>query len=488
MPAPATIDAFLELVGKSGLVEAERLRQFMQQAGGLSTSPRKLAARLVAAGLVTQFQAEQLLLGKHRGFVLGKYKVLERIGSGGHSTVYLCEHVMVKRRVAVKVLPTAKADNPSALARFYREARAAGALDHPNLVKAHDIDRDNGLHFLVMDYIDGSSLQQVVSRVGPLPPSRAASYIRQAAQGLQAAHAAGLVHRDIKPANILVDRQGVVRVLDLGLARYMSDVDDPLTLKYDSKNVLGTADYVAPEQALNSHEVDIRADIYSLGATFYFLLAGQPLFAGGTVTQKLIWHQSRQPTPLRELRPQVPEELAAIVERMIHKDPAERYQTPTEVIAALEPWTMEAVPPPSEVEMPRLCPAARAALVADADSGSDISHGLRQARSQRLSASASAPKEQPAPAEAVALSPAVLPQPQQVTAAGLPTPPIQASQIDTAPVKTAERAASAKPLLASRAGRVSSAADRYIFRTVVFAATAAITGMGFRWLMDLIRR
>ncbi len=324
MPAPATLDAFVGVLGKSALVDAARLQLFLQQAAGLSTTPRKLAARLVASGLLTQFQAEQLLKGKHRGFTIGKYKVLERIGAGGHSTVYLCEHIMVKRRVAIKVLPSAKSDNPSALARFYREARAAGALDHPNLVKAHDVDRDNGLHFLVMDYVDGSSLQEIVSRFGPMSIERAAHYIRQAAHGLQAASAAGLVHRDIKPANILLDRHGVIRVLDLGLARFFCDNTDPLTLKYDADNVLGTADYVAPEQALNSHEVDVRADIYSLGGTFYFLLAGQPLFPEGKITQKLIWHQTRQPTPIRQLRPEVPAELAAVVERMIEKQAAQR--------------------------------------------------------------------------------------------------------------------------------------------------------------------
>lgn len=370
MPAPATIDDFVKILGKSNLVEAERLRAFLQQAGAVATTPRNLAARLVAAGLVTQFQAEQLLLGKHRGFTLGKYRILERIGAGGHSTVYLGEHLLVKRRVAIKVLPMARSENPAALARFYREARAAGALDHPHLVKAHDVDCENGLHFLVMDYVDGSSLQQIVARFGPLSIERSAHYIRQAAQALHAAHLAGLVHRDVKPANILLDRQGVIRVLDLGLARFFSDSEDPLTLKYDNNNVLGTADYVAPEQALNSHEVDIRADIYSLGATFYFLLTGRPLFPEGQITHKLMWHQTRQPTPLRQLRPDTPAELAALVERAIEKDPQRRYQTPTEMIAALTPWTLTPLPPPPEEEMPRLSLAARAAVIADADSGS----------------------------------------------------------------------------------------------------------------------
>jgi serine/threonine protein kinase len=217
-------------------------------------------------------------------------------------------------------------------------------LDHPNLVKAYDVDQENGVHYLVMDYVDGYSLQQIVSRFGPLSIELSAHSIRQAAQGLQAAHAAGLVHRDIKPANILLDCNGVIRVLDLGLALFFSDREDPLTLKFDNKPVLGTADYVAPEQALDSHEVDSRADIYSLGATFHFLLAGQPLFPKGQIAQKLIWHQTLQPEPLRHLRPEVPAELAAIVERMIAKSPDRRYQTSAEVIEALQPWTANPLP------------------------------------------------------------------------------------------------------------------------------------------------
>src|SRR5262249_27270936 len=225
-------------------------------------------------------------------------------------SVYLCEHKFMRRRVAVKVLPSAKAEESSALERFYREARAVAALDHPNIVRAYDIDQDDKLHFLVMEYIDGASLQEIVKRHGPLEVPRAAHYMRQSAEGLEHAHqTANLIHRDIKPGNILVDRTGLVKVLDMGLARFFNDDESCITAKYD-ENVLGTADYLAPEQALDSHDVDIRADIYSLGATFYFCLTGHTPFEGGTVAQKLIWHQTRQPKPIRALRPEVPEELA----------------------------------------------------------------------------------------------------------------------------------------------------------------------------------
>jgi eukaryotic-like serine/threonine-protein kinase len=371
MPAPATTDDLLDLIRKSGLIDPVRLEAFLEQAGhDAPPTPKRFLGYLVNAGLITQFHAEQFLLGKWRGFTIGKYKVLERLGFGGTGAVYLCEHLVVKRRVAVKVLPMAKAENPAALGRFYREARAAGVLDHPNLVRAHDIDQDGGLHFLVMDYVDGASLQEVVSKCGPLDLPRAVDYVRQAALGLQHAHESGLVHRDVKPANILLDRQGVIRVADLGLARFFHDEKDLLTMKYDEKNVLGTADYVSPEQALNSHSVDVRADIYSLGATFYFLLTGQPPFPGGKAAQKLIWHQVKQPTPIRELRAEVPEGLGAVVAKMLAKKPAERYQTPADVVEALAPWTGQPVPLPSEREMPRLSPAASGSgLIDESDPG-----------------------------------------------------------------------------------------------------------------------
>src|SRR5262249_12043826 len=250
-----------------------------------------------------------------------------------------------------------KASDPSALDRFYREARAVAALDHPNIVHAYDIDQDEQLHFLVMEYVDGASMQDIVKRVGPIEILRACHYMRQSAIGLEHAAQAGLVHRDIKPGNILVDRTGLVKILDMGLARFFNDEDDVLTKKYD-ENVLGTADYLAPEQAVDSHGVDIRADIYSLGATFYFLLTARTPFGEGTTAQKLIWHQTRRPRPISEVRGDVPEGLLAIIARRMEKDPAKRYQTPIDVADALALWTQEAIAPPLESELPQLSIAA----------------------------------------------------------------------------------------------------------------------------------
>jgi tRNA A-37 threonylcarbamoyl transferase component Bud32 len=340
-------------------VEEPRHRAYTQklrESGPLPADPAKLAQYLVRDALLTYFQAEQLLQGKYKRFSLGKYKVLERLGSGGMGTVFLCEHKLMRRRVAVKVLPIPKSDDEASIKRFYREAKAVAALDHPNIVRAYDIDQDDNLHFLVMEWVDGTNLQDLVKKFGPLDVARACHYVYGAAVGLQHAHDIGLVHRDIKPGNILIDRSGVVKVLDLGLARLTHDTEDNLTRQND-ENVLGTADYLAPEQAMDSHTVDIRADIYSLGATFYFLLTGSPPFPEGSVAQKLIWHQNRQPRPLKSLRPEVPDDLVAVVEKMMAKDPARRYATPAEVMAALAPWVATPIPPPAEREMPALSPA-----------------------------------------------------------------------------------------------------------------------------------
>jgi WD40 repeat protein/tRNA A-37 threonylcarbamoyl transferase component Bud32 len=254
----------------------------------------------------------------------------------GH--VYLCEHKVMRRRVALKVLPATQAQDPAALERFRREARAVAALDHPNIVRAYDIDQDDKMHFLVMEYVDGDSLQELVEKEGPLDVGRACNYAYQTALGLQHAHENGLIHRDVKPANMLVDRQGAIKILDLGLARFFFDFRDNLTKEHQSETILGTADYLSPEQALDSHEVDIRSDIYSLGLTLYFLLKGKSPYDDESVAQKLLSHQTRTLDPLSKVRRDVPKALAAVVAKMSARAVEDRYQEPIEVARALEPW------------------------------------------------------------------------------------------------------------------------------------------------------
>ena len=307
MSVPSSVEELLQLIRKSGMIDDQKLTTYLQrrQVGrGLPPDPRETADSMIRDGLITNFQAEQFLLGKWRGFTIGKYKLLERVGIGGMGQVFLCEHMYMKRRVAIKVLPPAKAEQPAALGRFYREARAAGSLEHPNIVRTHDIDQDGNLHFIVMEYIDGSNLLDMVKKFGPMNVGRAVHYIRQVAVGLDFAFRSGIIHRDIKPGNVLIDRKGNAKILDMGLARFYKDQTDMLTVKYDDKIVLGTADYVAPAQGANSHAVDVRADIYAMGASFYFLLAGHPAFPSGTVSQKLLWHRTKEPTPIRQIRPE----------------------------------------------------------------------------------------------------------------------------------------------------------------------------------------
>ncbi len=419
MAAPASTDEFLDLIRKSQVLDDKKLDSYWAQlsaSGHFPADAGKLAGLMIRDGLLTHFQAEQILQGKWRRFSIGKYKVLERLGSGGMGSVYLCEHKLMRRRVAVKVLPTAKAADPASLERFYREARAVAALDHPNIVHAYDIDQDDQLHFLVMEFVDGSNLQELVKKSGPLDFTRACHYIRQSALGLEHAHRAGLVHRDIKPANILVDRNGTVKVLDMGLARFFNDEDDILTKKYD-ENVLGTADYLSPEQAIDSHNVDIRADIYSLGMTFYFLLTGRAPYGEGTVIQKLRWHGDKDkfPRPVSESRPDMPPALNAILLKMMEKDAGRRYQEPGAVADALDPFTRSAIAPPTAQEMPNLSLAATGHAPALDGGDTAVVKGERTPRSGNPPA--------PRPAPAAARTPAPTPAPVSKVKAPPPSAP-----------------------------------------------------------------
>jgi len=355
MPAPTNIDAFLELGFRSGVLEPETIQSFRaQHAGSEPQSPREYADALIEQGVLTPFQAEKLLDGRWRGFtVAGKYRLIDRLGAGGMGAVYLAEHQHMGRRVALKVLPIAQAEDPASLGRFYREARAAARLDHPNIVRAHDIDHEGKLHFLVLEFVDGCNLHDYVRRNSVLTPHRAAHYIRQAALGLQHAHEAGLVHRDIKPGNLLLERTGVVKILDMGLARFFHEDTQAYVKEYEAGFVIGTADYLAPEQTIDSR-VDIRADIYSLGGALYYLLAGRSPFQEGTTAQKMIWHQVRQPKSLRILRPDVPEGLVRVIEKMMAKEPSRRYSSPAEVAEALAEFASTPVPAPTPDEIPPL--------------------------------------------------------------------------------------------------------------------------------------
>ncbi|MFT3882687.1 MAG: protein kinase [Gemmatales bacterium] len=334
----ATSNQFLETLRKSGLVEEAVLDEALGKYTGTTEEPIKIAEYLIQSKLITSFQAKSLLGGRFKGLVIGAYRVMDKIGAGGMGIVYLGEHEKLKRRVAIKILPEDKTKDKLSLERFYREARAAAALDHPNIVKAFDVSEQNGMHYLVMEYIDGTNLQKYVDTKGPLPWKTAVNILIQSCKGLQHASERNMVHRDIKPANILVDKTGQVKILDLGLARSFEVVQDNLTQDLsDGKDVMGSIDYIAPEQAIANNTVDVRADIYSLGATFYTLVTGKPPVEG-TTAQKLLQHQMQLPPPINRLRPEIPEGLNQVLFRMMAKRPEHRFKTPNEVIAALNPF------------------------------------------------------------------------------------------------------------------------------------------------------
>jgi serine/threonine-protein kinase len=343
--AVATTNTFLDLLRQSGIVEEERLGPFLDELAArsgrnLPETPEQFADALIEARLITRWHANKLLEGKHKGFFLGKYKLLSQIGRGGMSTVYLAEHLKMKAERAIKVLPQNRVTDASYLSRFYQEARAAAQLVDENIVRAFDVDNAGDNHFLVMEYIEGADLHVMVTENGPLDFEAAAEFVRQAANGIAHAHEVGLVHRDIKPANLLVDKKKTVKVLDMGLAKFTETGEPSLTLTHE-EHVLGTADYLAPEQALDSHRADHRADIYSLGCTLYFLLTGHPPFNEGSIRERLLKHQLESPPSVFKDRPDAPPGLVSICNRMMSKKRENRYQSAGEVADVLTEWLSE---------------------------------------------------------------------------------------------------------------------------------------------------
>ncbi|MBI5757121.1 MAG: serine/threonine protein kinase [Planctomycetales bacterium] len=289
-----SLTQFVRHLTDSGLMSVEDI------AAARSRQPddtQEFARELVRQKKLTRFQAEQIYLGKGQSLVLGNYVILDRLGEGGMGMVFKAEHKRMKRLVALKVVTTSKLDSPDAVRRFRREVEAAAKLSHPNIVAAHDADEAKGAHFLVMEFVDGDNLSHLVKTHGPLPVEWAVDCIVQAARGLAHAHTQGVIHRDIKPSNLMLDKQGNVKILDMGLARLNESKSgghtDALT---DSDSIFGTVDYMSPEQALNTKRADRPADIYSLGVTLFFLVTGNAPFTGGTAMEKLVAHRE-QPIP-----------------------------------------------------------------------------------------------------------------------------------------------------------------------------------------------
>jgi len=336
------LDEFVETLSQSGLMTAGEVRAFLDGLGAdeKPETAEELARLLFRHGKLTKFQAQCIYQGKTKGLVLGNYVVLEKIGEGGMGYVYKARHQRMKREVALKVLPSHVTRSKGAVARFQREVEAAAQLNHPNIVTAYDADEAGGVHFFVMECVDGEDLARTVIRRGPLPVREAIDYTIQAARGLEYAHNHGVVHRDIKPGNLLLDREGTVKVLDMGLARFEKDVgaDDSTAAAAltQSGQVMGTFDYMAPEQAEDSHTADHRADVYSLGCTLYYLLTGRSVYAADTMTQKILAHREEPVPSISAIRRGAPEALDAAFQRMVAKRAEDRQQSMAEVISELE--------------------------------------------------------------------------------------------------------------------------------------------------------
>ncbi len=329
------LESFVKKLEDSGIVTRGQLEKFVPP----QAFPRdvdELVAEMVRQKQLTAYQVEEISQGRAESLILGNYTILDRIGSGGMGQVFKAEHRRMKRVVAIKTLLT-DTIRDAAITRFQREVEAAARLLHPNIVSAFDADEADGIHFLVMEYVEGSDLSTLVKKEGPLPVARAADFILQVARGLQFAHAAHVVHRDIKPANLLVDQNGTVKILDMGLVRIESSADAATQAELtDVGSIMGTMDYMAPEQALSTKNADARADIYSLGCTWHYLLTGKAMYAGDTQTAKLVAHRE-QPIPrLRDIRTDVSAQAEAVFRKMVAKTVADRYQTMSEVVAELE--------------------------------------------------------------------------------------------------------------------------------------------------------
>lgn len=329
-----TRDAFLESLGACGLANAAQVRD--AAAGIAAPDGIELATQLVTGGHLTLYQATAILDRRFDDLRMGNYEILDKLGAGGMGTVFKARHRRMNRLVALKVLSKEVVATDKFVQRFQREVETIARLSHPNIVMAYDADEGPAGPFLVMEFVNGRDLASEVHKFGPLSVADAVEYMVQAARGLEYAHAQGIVHRDIKPGNIIRDVSGVLKVADLGLARLHEAGHGDTASLTQAGNVVGTVDYMPPEQAVDSTAIDRRADVYSLGCTLHLLLTGKPPYAGNSIMAVLLNHRDAPIPSLRAARPDVPEALDAIFSRMVAKKREERFTDMGEVIVALE--------------------------------------------------------------------------------------------------------------------------------------------------------
>ena len=363
-----SVAGLIEALGKYELLSSAQLNEAGRKLRPRFADPQGLGGELLARGWLTPYQVNQLLLGHGKDLVLGQYVLLERLGEGGMGQVYKARHKKLDRIAALKLIRKQMVADPEAVLRFRREIQAAAQLSHPNIVLAYDADEIDGIHFYTMEYVEGTNLSQLVKRSGPLPIGQACEYIRQAAYGLAHAHEHGLVHRDVKPSNLIetwtsrpIDptagagaeqrsralwgaNMPLIKILDMGLVRLRvsGTLNAGAGLDTEKGTLMGTPDFMSPEQAMDAQKADIRSDLYGLGATFYFLIAGHVPFPGGTTLEKLIHQRMDEPPSMAHARPGVPPEVQAIVSKLMAKRPERRYQTPAELVKVLTVYLAQA--------------------------------------------------------------------------------------------------------------------------------------------------
>jgi serine/threonine protein kinase len=356
-PPNPELDRFLSAVRRSGLLPPGRVDALVAEAPKTSAAvPEKLGELLVSRGVLTHFQVSKLRQGTWQGLVLGSYHILSPLGKGGMGTVYLAHDTRKpagqKALVALKVLPPKRArEENRMLARFIREMDLAQRVSHPHLTKTFEVGDAGGVHYIAMEYIRGQSLRRLVGDGGPLSVARAARLFAEVADGLQSAHEQGLVHRDLKPSNIMVTPNGHAKILDMGLALAVDEeLPKDKTIVGGQGYVVGSMDYIAPEQVSDPTGVDARADLYALGCSMYYALTGQPPFPGGTSIEKMKRHRTEYAQPLSDLNPTIPFDFSRVVEKLMEKSPQHRYRSAAVVRDALRPWAVGDPDTPMDVD------------------------------------------------------------------------------------------------------------------------------------------
>jgi serine/threonine protein kinase len=424
VPEQTSLAVFLQAAVRSGLVSAAELQAARQRLKPeQQDEAQALAEELVRCGKLSRFQAQKLLQGAGRGLILGPYEIVAPIGRGGMGAVYLARDRRNWQLVALKVLPPRLARQEHRFReRFLREMSLNLRFSHPHLCQGLDVGIQHSVYYLAMEFIPGRTLQRLVQEDGPLTVPRAAALFAEVCSALEYIHAQGLIHRDLKPSNIMVTPKGHAKVLDLGLALLRHEETGPREVVGGEHYIVGSMDYIAPEQTTNPLEVDARSDIYALGCTLYYALSGRPPFPGGTAREKMRRHRTEEPVALRQLRPELPPAFAALVRRLMAKDPQQRVASAAELRQLLLAWA------PAEPQLPldqREDLAYQNALTAlhqqsasPAELASDWLPGEKDARPAAVNGPNTAAPEPPPPSE-----PSGLPKTPEEHAAASPACP-----------------------------------------------------------------